>query len=961
MTLRLSFVFICLMCCPFIKVTAQLLENIIAVAGAEAGFPVCKAGYPASIYYEADDYELIEIVAKDLQQDILSVTGHKPELFKDAQPQGNVIIIGTVEKNSLIKKLTESGKTDLEKLDGKRESYIIQTVESPTENIDQALVISGSDRRGTAFGVYELAKQMGVSPWYWWADVPVQKKEEVMVKGGKYYAGPPSVKYRGVFLNDEAWGLKPWAARTMDTAYNTVGPNAYAKIFELLLRLKANYIWPIKHSAFNDIPENAVVADKYGIVRGSAHNAPMLVNNRREWDEKVMGEWDYAKNRDNIYKLWEEKVKEFGKYENAYTMGMRGIGDLAMKSEGSTADKVALMEQIINDQRQILAKHVNENVQEVPQVFTAYKEVLDLYKHGLNLPEDITIVWPDDNYGYIKRLPNHEEQQRKGGSGVYYHLSYLGRPHDYLWLCTTSPWLIYEEMKKAWDFNARELWVFNVGDIKPAEYELSFSMDMAYDINSISYETIENHLENWYVEKFGESPGKKAAMLKKEYYRLAFTRKPEFMGWNRLEPQTPVKDTEFSFINYSEAEKRLTANQNLKSKADNLYDEIPETEKPAFHQLVYYPVAGAALMNQKHLLAQKNRWYARQGRILANELARKVHDAHDSILLISQQYESWKNNKWEIMATYDWMPFQVYKMPPVDSVIPAKHLSWGVWTEGTPENFKGELTLPTFNNIYPQKYFFEIYNRGEKEIDFQIFHEVPWIKLSDKKGQLKKQQRIFVETVQEKLPDTGWYKTKLMVTADDKEIPVWIELFVSNKEKSEIKDVFVENNQTIVIHAANFHEKQEKPGYQWGIYENMGVSGSLVSTRPLTSKPIDYEWDVAENAACLSYHFYTFSRGWFDILSWVLPTHPVTNYRPALYGISVDEQPPLIIDFSTAYRSEEWKQNVLRNTTVHTTKHYIDTPGKHVLKVWQLTPGTYFDKFILDFGGLKESYNGPGM
>ncbi len=588
-----------------------------------------------------------------------------------------------------------------------------------------------------------------------------------------------------------------------------------------------------------------------------------------------------------------------------------------------------------------------------------YKEVLELYKHGLEIPEDITIVWPDDNYGYIKRLPNYTEQQRKGGSGVYYHLSYLGRPHDYLWLCTTSPWLIYEEMNKAWDFNARELWVFNVGDIKPAEYEISFCMDMAYDIHSVSYETIGHHLENWYAEKFGQSVGRKAAILKKDYYQLAFQRKPEFMGWDRLEPKTPLKDTEFSFVNYMEAEKRLNAYHNLKKDVADLYAMIPEDERPAFHQLVYYPVTAAALMNQKHLLAQQNRWYARQGRIMANELAQKAHDAHDSILLISRQYESWKNGKWKIMASYDWMlSFPVYRMPEVDSVEPAKTADWDIWVEGMEETPYSEYVLPQFNGVYPKKYFFDIYNKSTQTQGWEIETSKEWIITSAKKGKLLKQERIFVEVDWDKISDNQVKTGFIKVQSKDKLISINVLAYMP-ENKGEMADLFVEDNGAIAINAASFHDKSEKNGYSWQVYDQLGTSGKLLSTVPVTSTPVNHEWDVEDNAPYVAYDFYTFSRGWFDIRSLVLPTHPINNNRPAFYGISIDDQPPLIVDFSTAYRSEEWKQNVVRNASIKTTKHYIETPGKHSLKIWQLAPGTYFDKFILDFGGLRNTCLGP--
>ncbi len=352
----------------------------------ENSFPIVSDSIQSSVYIDTSDYATVKIAAGLLAEDIRMITGIKPEVTSDINllPE-YIIIIGTVEKCDLIRQLSESKKIDFREIDGQWERFITRTVRNPVEGVKQALIIAGSDRRGTAYGVFELSEAIGVSPWYWWADVVPEKKPYLILDPVSYVSKAPSVKYRGIFLNDEDWGLQPWAAKTFEPETGDIGPKTYAKIFELLLRLKANLIWPAMHNctkAFYHYPANRVVADEYGIIVGSSHAEPMLRNNVFEWDKQSMGDFNYVTNRDAVCQYWKKRAKESKHHENIYTVGMRGIHDSGMEGVATLEDKVAILDRIITDQRNIIQKEINPEVTRVPQAFIPYKEVLEIYDVG---------------------------------------------------------------------------------------------------------------------------------------------------------------------------------------------------------------------------------------------------------------------------------------------------------------------------------------------------------------------------------------------------------------------------------------------------------------------------------------------------------------------------------------------------------------------------------------------------
>jgi hypothetical protein len=582
---------------------AEIHESWVHFDERAGDFALARDGRAADIIYADRDARVVAIAARDLANDIVRVTGTEPRLralgSDAATSAGAAILIGTLGANPIIEGLVRAGKLPLGDLQGSWESFVITVVNDPAPGIRRALIIVGSDRRGTAYGVYELSQAMGISPWHWWADVPPRAQSQTLfVAADMRRFGPPAVKYRGIFINDEDWGLRPWAAKTFDSATGNIGPKTYGKIFELLLRLKANTLWPAMHpgtTPFNAIPENRQLADDYAIVMGSSHAEPMLRNNVGEWTSDPH-KYNYVSNREGVRSYWEQRVRENSRYENLYTLGMRGIHDSNMQGPKTDAGRIKVLQQVFSDQRAMLARHVNPNVEQIPQAFVAYKEVLGLYRQGLKVPDDVTIVWPDDNFGYIRNYATDAERQRKGGFGVYYHLSYLGRPLSYLWLNTTPPALIYEEMHKAYEHGARTLWIANVGDLKPAEIGMEYFLQLAWDAKRPPAE----FLIDWASREFGEQHAREIAEVMTEYYRLNVARKPEHLQW-----WLPKESPRASGYSPSEITQRLDAFTKIRAQADRLYAALPGDKRDAFFELVAYPVRGATLANQRYFFGEQ--------------------------------------------------------------------------------------------------------------------------------------------------------------------------------------------------------------------------------------------------------------------------------------------------------------------------------------------------------------------
>jgi hypothetical protein len=633
------------------------------------GFDLVNDGKAAELYYDGTDFEVVEIAANLLAEDLARVSSVKPAVRKAGaavRPVAGSVIIGTLGKSPAIDELVKAGNLDVSPIKDKWESFIITTAQIPGEGGEPCLIIAGADRRGTAYGAMELSRAAGVSPFIWWADVLPPQRTTIQIRPGIHVQGPPSVKFRGIFINDEDWGLQPWAAKTVEPELGDIGPKTYTRVFELLLRLRANFCWPAMHDctkAFNIYPENKLVADRYAIVMGSSHCEPMLRNNVTEWGNARARDYNYVTNRQGVLDYWKQRVAENGKFENVYTLGMRGIHDSDMAGGGTRDERVARLSAIINDQREMIRELITPQVSTVPQIFCPYKEVLSLYQAGAVPPDDVTIVWADDNHGYIRQLSTPQEQKRAGGAGVYYHLSYWGRPHDYLWLSTTPPSLVWQEMSKAYDYGARNLWVMNVGDIKPAEIGLTLAMSMAYDMSAHTLDNIGQFPEQFAAATFGTQHAREIAAVLQAFYQLNYQRKPEHLGFNTSQnPGGPIQPTGFT---NAEIHARLAAFDALRAQADRLYETLPPAQKDAFYQLVLYPVRGATLQNHKLLWLDLHRRAGASGDATAAQAAAaRSKAAYEAILAETNYYNTTlAGGKWRHMMSSIPHNTDVHKAP----------------------------------------------------------------------------------------------------------------------------------------------------------------------------------------------------------------------------------------------------------------------------------------------------------
>ena len=926
------------------------------------------------ILYSKTGPKLDSVCAYLLAADIELVTGRRPPVVSDlSKAKGNVIAIGHVQ-SSLIQTFIGRQSSLHKNLEGKWECFALTVTDHPTNNISKAYVVAGSDTRGTAFGVFTLSEKIGVSPWYWWADVPVKKQPNLLVHQPDYVSTTPSVKFRGIFINDEDWGLQPWAAKTFEPETKNIGPKTYAKVFELLLRLKANLIWPAMHPStkpFYTISGNKETANAYEIIVGSSHAEPMLRNNVGEWDEKKQGHFNYITNKPAVSAYWESRVKEAGATNVMYTMGMRGVHDSGMEGVKDAKEAVPLLEQIIGDQRGLFQKYINPDATKVPQVLTLYKEVLDVYANGLKVPEDITLIWPDDNYGYIHQLSNAEEAKRPGGSGVYYHASYWGRPHDYLWLSTTHPALIREEMTKAYLMNARQVWVVNVGDIKPGEYDLQLFMDMAYHVEPfMNSHDSKQHLKNWVSGLFGDQFSTSIANILWDYYQLAFERKPEFMGWSQTEPITPVKPlTAYNHHFFGDqAKRRVDQYSALEKKVKEIGVSIPQPLKDAYYELVEYPVVGASLMNKKFLYRDKANLYASQGRLSAGYYAALSKQAYSEIVKETDYFNNQlAGGKWKGMMSMNPRELPAYEMPDDNFAKKSTKPDWEVIPEGyaKPDSGTGSsLSLPEFDQWNKQTYFVDVFLSRETSLSFKVIPSANWIKVSQTQGILNPKEgqsdvRLRVEIDWTKAPKQALAGT---VSIESGNLTKNIAIKANNAPIPALSGYtgFVESAGFIAIDATNSSTRTEGKGApRWEVVEGLGSTGKALEALPLSVQSTTQFSDTTLIRAnpSVTYNFFTYRPSAAEFNVYTLPTFPLTNEQEMRYAISIDGGKLTVLNFKTVGRTEEWKQNVLSNTAHRMIKQPSLSAGKHTLTIYRIDPGVILDRIFIDLG-LNQSVYG---
>ena len=704
-----------------------------------------RSDQPIKLACDNAEEKVVQTALKLFMRDYQSVFSASAAV--DAR-QGN-IIVGTVGKSPLLKAVS----ADVSALTGKKQVFLLQVLP------DGKLLVAGSDSHGTAYGIMELSRLIGVSPWEWWADVTPEKKTSFVLSAEYQTLQSPSVEYRGIFINDEDWGLMPWSSQTYEPSdvKGHIGPKTNARIFELLLRLRANTYWPAMHECtlpFFLTEGNRKVAEEYGIFIGSSHCEPMVCSAAGEWRRRGQGDYDYVNNSASVYKFWEDRVKEVAQQGNIYTLGMRGVHDGQMQGAKTVAEQKAVLERVLKDQRGLLQKYVNKDVTAIPQAFIPYKEVLDIYNAGLQVPDDVTLIWCDDNYGYIRHFPTAEERARKGGNGIYYHVSYWGRPHDYLWLGTFSPYLLHQQMKLAYDRGIQKMWVLNVGDIKPAEYQIELFLDMAWNIDEVNEIGVTAHLKSWLGREFGSNCAEELLPAMEAHYQLSYIRKPEFMGNTREEERDPkykvIKDLPWSEQTISE---RLRSYTVLSDVVERMESNIPADRQDAYFQLVKYPVQAAAQMNRKILTAQLARHSKADWK--------QSDTAFDSIASLTQQYNSLQNGKWNRM-----MDFQPRKLPvfkrvehttATEPMVTDRKMlcKWNAMecTYGKPVPYEGlgyERKAAGICKGSSLTFAFDDYGKDSVEVEIRLLPSHP----------LDEKQLRFAISVDEAVPQTVSYETK---------------------------------------------------------------------------------------------------------------------------------------------------------------------------------------------------------
>jgi hypothetical protein len=928
-------------------------DNYVAHENGAGRFALATGGQLAPLVVSFDDWPGVVRAAKDLQADLERVTKVQPALSTGDVPSGKaVVLIGTLGKSPLIDKLLADKKLDASALSGKWETFAIQTVDHPLPGVESALVIVGSDKRGTIFGIYDLSAAIGVSPWYWWADVLVRPQRELFVLPGRHMRGEPAVRYRGIFINDEAPALSGWTHEK----FGGFNHKFYEHVFELILRLKGNYLWPAMwgNAFYDDDPENPKLADEYGVVIGTSHHEP-LMRAHDEWRRYgAGGEWNYEHNEAKLKDFWTEGIKRMGSNESVVTVGMRGDGDKPM-GEGAN---IKLLEKIVADQRKIIADVTGRDPATVPQDWALYKEVQEYYDKGMTVPDDVTLLLCDDNWGNIRRLPKLGDKPRAGGYGIYYHFDYVGGPRNYKWLNTNQISRVWEQMHLAYDYGVDRIWIVNVGDIKPMELPISFFLDYAWAPQNWPLEELPDYTRLWAEQQFGSEHATQIADILTKYTTYNARRKPELLA-----PET------YSLVNFVEWEGVVGDYNDLVEDAKQLRKSLPDESRDAYFQLVLWPVQACANLNQLYLTVAQNRLYAMQGRAGTTELADLAKQLFERDADLSRQYnKELAGGKWSHMADQTHIGYTMWQqpekniMPKVETVEAPAEAEMAVAIEGSESwwpNEKSAAVLPPFDRYQKQSHSFEVFNRGQKPFDYTVEVAEPWLRAetitSGRQGYVDKQQAVLVSVDWDRAP-TGTHQVPITVHGPN-DASVTIQAVANNPASPKPGEVhgFVEGNGYVSIEAEHCTRAIDAPPIKWQAILDFGRTVSGVTMFPTTAP----SQTPGGESPCLEYKMQLFYKGEFTVAAYLSPTLNFTRSDGLHYAVSFDNQPPQIVNVHADSSDQAWEKMVANNINISTTKHDVTESGEHVLKFWMVDPGLVLQKLVVSHGGVPPSYLGP--
>jgi hypothetical protein len=935
----------------------------IAPNAAPGRFPLAANGRVAPLFVSDDDFPGVARAAHDLRADIGHVTGIEPALATDALPaERHVVIVGTLGRNAAIDRLVRERKLDTRGLAGRWETFVVQVVPKPQPGIDQALVIAGSDRRGTIYGIYDISEQIGVSPWYWWADIPVRKQTSLYVLPGRHTSGEPAVKYRGIFINDEAPALSGWA-REKFGGFNS---KFYVRVFELILRMKGNYLWPAMWgNAFaDDDTLSPRLAQEYGIVMGTSHHEP-LTRAQAEWHKYGKGEWSYETNDAVLREFWRGGIRRMGSRENIVTVGMRGDGDEPM----TRGTAIALLERIVADQRRIIAEETKKDPSETPQVWALYKEVQDYYDKGMRVPDDIALLFADDNWGNIRRLPSPEDLGRPGGFGVYYHFDYVGGPRNYKWINTNPIARVWEQMHLAYRTGATRIWIVNVGDIKPMEFPTQFFLDYAWNPERWPAERLPEYTRRWAEKSFGTAQASEIADLVTTYLGFNGRRKPELLA-----PDT------YSLTNYREAETVVAEYNGLAVRAERVSNDLPTEYRDAFYQLVLHPIQAASNLNDLYVTVAKNRLAAAQGRASTNDLAERARQLFDRDAEISRYYNTQlAGGKWSHMMDQTHIGYTYWQEPPrnvmprVDIIqvpVPAEmgvayegQVPFGVPGQGGPPTGpprSREPVLPELDAFNRQTSFIDVYNRGQTPFEFEARAAEPWVVITPSKGTVHKEERLRVSVDWSRVPN-GKHRVPITLTGPGTGPalgPRVIHAIVHNPSSPKRERVtgFVQANGHVSMEAEHFSRAVATAPMRWQRIPDLGRTVSGMTAFPVTAASAV----PGGNSPRLEYHVFMFDSGAVQVKAYVSPTLDFRGSKDGLrYAVSIDDEPPQIVNLWADSSNMAWERSVADNVKILATRHTLTRPGAHVLKFWFVDAGVVLQKLVIDAGGERPSYLGP--
>ena len=969
---RFLFAFASLIVTPFPALRAQepmpdgSARYIVNVAG-PGRFPLAAEGRVVALHLDEGEWPGAIRAAHDLKADFGRVTGVESTVQVGGEPTARpLVLIGTLGRSATIDRLVAQGRIDGRALEGKWETFVTQVVSNPLPGVDRALVIAGSDKRGTIYGIYDISAQIGVSPWYWWADVAVPRQSSLYVLPGRHTQGTPAIKYRGIFINDEAPALSGWT-RAYHGGFNS---KLYTKVFELILRLKGNFLWPAMWgSAFNmDDPQNPVLADEYGIVMSTSHHEPMQ-RAQQEWRRVGRGEWNYEHNDSVLRAFWRDGIRNQGDKEGVVTLAMRGDGDMPM-TQGAN---IALLERIVADQRTIIGEVTGKDPSQTPQVWALYKEVQEYYDKGMRVPDDVTLLFADDNWGNIRRLPSPQDRNRAGGFGVYYHFDYVGGPRNYKWLNTNPIPRIWEQLHLAYEYGANRIWIVNVGDIKPMEYPIQFFLDYAWNPARIPSARLPEYARLWARQQFGAERATDIASAVTTYLKYAGRRKPELLD-----------TVTFSLMNFREAETSVAEWRALERRAEELNRALPADRRDAYYQLVLHPIQALANLADLYETAARNRLYALQGRTATNALADRARGLFERDAQISAFFnDTLAGGKWQHMMDQTHIGYTYWQEPPrnvmprVDRIhvpVPAEMAVAvvefdratpprrpGIPGGSPPRGAFGPPTLPVFDGFRKQTYHFEVYNRGTTPFRFSAAADENWITVSPASGNVDAEVRVAVNIDWSRAP-IGTDTAVINVTGpNDSRIMVRVPI---DNRTAPARDFagFVQSANYVSMEAQHFSRAVSGAGIEWQIIPDFGRTLSGVHATPVTAASST----PGASSPQLEYRVFLRDTGTVRVHAYISPTWDFRGGDGLRYAVSIDDAAPQLVNIHADGSStgitdgnRAWEQGVANAIKVHTSEHRVDTPGEHVIRFWRVDPGVVLQKLVVAFGEFPESYLGP--